>query len=167
MLHLHNHYMKGTKLDGIVAVAILLFVIFVLAMLLGPVRVLSQERDEVRTTDVRSLMNSILQLELVDPEAYDRLVSDVKAAGDQRVVVGQGDCSVSHGSECSDVLTADVCLSLDDYFPSLLLSSLPVDPKGEPYSTAYTGYYLQSLDQQLVVGACDPHGDQIVLSTAF
>ena len=159
--------MRGTRLDGIVAVAILLFILFIFGMLLGPARVLSKERDEVRTDDVRELMNSVLQLQLVDPDAYSKLVADVRAQNGLRVVLGQGDCSVPHGSECSESVTAASCLSINGYFPELLLAKAPLDPRGEPFSANLTGYYFAVVDDQFEVGSCGVYGSPIVLRSSL
>ncbi|HRH32157.1 MAG TPA: hypothetical protein PLK06_02415 [bacterium] len=165
MFHLHNQYMRGTRLDALVGGAVLFFVIFVLVTLIGPVRALSKARDEIRTSHVRGLMTKVLQLELVDSEAYTRLVADVQAQGDLRSVIGSGTCGGSHGSQCLDAVTAEACLHAADYFPSLLLDEPPIDPKDSVYSSVVTGYYLLVKDDQLEVGACGASGDPIVLST--
>lgn len=159
--------MRGTRLDGIVAVAVLLFILFILGMLLGPARVLSKERDEVRTDHVRELMNSVLQLELVDSDAYARLMADVQAQHGQRLVIGEGDCTSPHGSECSAEVTSDSCLRLGSYFPKLLLAAPPIDPRGEPFSANLTGYYFAVVDDQFEVGSCGVYGDPISLRSSL
>ncbi|MDQ5952723.1 MAG: hypothetical protein QG626_852 [Patescibacteria group bacterium] len=163
MFHLHNPYMKGTKFDILVGIALFGFIVFILVILFAPMKALSRERDVVRTADVRSLMTSVLQLELIDPEAYARLVADVQGQDGLRVVLGTGDCSGFHGLVCSDAVTADVCLLAGTYFPNLLLTAAPVDPKTSSYSEEVTGYYLQVLGDQLEVGACGSTGDPIFL----
>ena len=165
MLHYHNKYMRGTRLDVVVGALVLLFAMFLVAMIIGPVRTLAKERDVVRTSHVRELMTKVLQLELVDPEAYERLIVDVRAQGDLRSAIGFGACNGSHGPECSEAITADECLSLSDYFPALLLSTVPVDPRNSPYSSAMTGYYLATVDGQLEVGSCGAAGEAIILRT--
>jgi hypothetical protein len=155
--------MRGTKLDVIVGTAVLLFILFLIAMLVGPVRTLANERDELRTEHVRSLMTKILQLQLIDPEAYDRLVTDVAAQGELRSVIGYGNCSGSSGRQCPAEVTAESCLSLGEYFPPLLLSSVPVDPWPARYSPEATGYYLAIVGAQLEVGACGAFGEAITL----
>lgn len=159
--------MRGTRLDGVVAVAVLLFVLFILSMLIGPVRVLSQERDEVRTADVRELMNNLLQLQIVDPEAYSTLVADVRAENGLRMILGDGDCATPHGSQCGAEVTADSCLSINNYFPELLLDHAPIDPRGEPFSANLTGYYFAVVDNQFEVGACGVYGEPITLHSAL
>lgn len=163
MFHLHNSHMRGTRLDVIVGIAVLLFCLFAIVMFVGPVRTLAKERDEVRTAHVRQLMTNVLQLELIDPEAYERLVADVRAQGDYRFVIGSAGCGGSHGPECSDAVTADECLLMSDYFPSLLLAHPPVDPKDNYYSQAVTGYYLGMSNGELEVGACGAAGEPIYL----
>lgn len=163
MLHLHNPYMRGTKFDILVGIAIFGFIALILIALLSPMKALSRERDVERTADVRHLMTSILQLELVDPAAYDRLVADAAAQVGERVVLGSGDCAGSHGQACGDSQTADTCFDTATYFPNLLLSEAPVDPKESSYSEAVTGYYVQVLAGELEVGSCGSSGDPIFL----
>jgi hypothetical protein len=163
MLHLHNQHMRGTRLDAIVATAVLLFILFLIVMLVGPVRTLAKERDEVRTEHVRELMTNVLQLELVDPEAYQELVTAVQAQGDLRFVIGNASCGGSHGPECSDAITSDECLMMGDYFPSLLVTNPPVDPRDSYYSPAVTGYYLATFQGELEVGACGAVKEPITL----
>ena len=163
MLHYHNKYMRGTRLDVLVGLLVLLFVVFLVVMIIGPVRTLEKERDMVRTDHVRELMTKVLQLELIDPEAYERLVVDVTARGDLRSVIGSGTCEGSRGAECTNATTADECLTLANYFPTLLLASVPVDPKDNYSSTTVTGYYLATVDEQLEVGSCAAAGDPIIL----
>lgn len=167
MLHLHNRHMRGTRLDVIVGTALLLFVISLLVMLIGPMRTLAKERDEVRAAHVRELMTSILQLELVDPEAYQKLVTAVQAQGDLRYMIGKTSCNGSHGPECSDAMTADECLVFGEYFPDLILKSPPVDSQRNYSSDTVTGYYLLVTNDELEVGACGAVLEPIMLRKSF
>ncbi|MFZ2681816.1 MAG: hypothetical protein WAZ14_01865 [Patescibacteria group bacterium] len=167
MLSLHNKFMRGTKLDVGVGLLLTAFVGLIAVMIVGPARQLAAERDAVRTEDVRGLMTKILQLELVDPEAYTRLEAAVQQAGDLRTVIGYGDCAGSFGRECADAVTSDSCLSLAEFFPDLLLASVPVDPAEGRYSAERTGYYLVTVAGELEVGACGAAKGPITLRKAF
>lgn len=167
MFHLHNPHMHGTRVDVMLGMAVVLFILFLIVMVVGPVRTLTQERDEVRTEHVRDLMTRLLQLELINPEAYEALVGEVRAQGDYRMVIGAGvSCGGSHGPECSDAVTADTCLHTDEYFSDLLLVAPPVDPRNNYYSQAVTGYYLAMHNGQLEVGSCGASQEPIVLRKA-
>ncbi len=154
MLHYHNRYMRGTRLDVVVGLASVLFVLLLIVVLVNPIRALAEQRDAIRTEHVRELMTKVLQLELIDPLAYASLLAEVRNQGDLRVVIGLGDCSGSHGPSCSDAITGDVCIAPSQYFPSLLLSTVPIDPQTKMYNATRTGYYLLANDGQLEIGAC-------------
>lgn len=167
MLHLHNHHMRGTRLDALVGIAALLFGLLLITMIVGPARTLAKARDQVRTAHVRQLMTSVLQLELIDPVAYAKLVTDVQAQGDLRFMIGNSGCQGSHGSECHDAVTADDCLLVHEYFSQLLLSELPVDPLQNAGHPTVTGYYLSVVDEELEVGACRAAKEPITLRKSF
>lgn len=167
MFHLHNRHMRGTRLDYLVGMAVLVFLCFLVAMLVGPVRTLAKERDVVRTNDVRFLMTKVLQLQEIDPSAYDRLIADVSSQGSQLAVIGRGKCGGSSGPYCKEAETSENCLDLGGYFSSLLLPAQPVDPRRNVYSTEVTGYYLTVREEELVVGSCGAANDPITLSKSL
>ena len=121
---------------------------------MGPVRALAKARDELRAEHVRALMAAAMQLEAENPELFTSMVERVKSAGDMRVMIGDGNCAGSHGSECRDYVTSDSCLPIRSYLEHDLLPELPVDPNKRLFTVSLPGYYLQFVDEGIEVGAC-------------
>jgi hypothetical protein len=83
----HNPFMRGTKLDVMTSVMVILFIVFVIAMILGPARLVAKERDEVRTAEVRRLMTTVIELEQRDPARYEDLLEQLHSQPGRQVPV--------------------------------------------------------------------------------
>ncbi len=158
--------MGVTKLDVLTALAVALFVGFVIVMILGPMRVIAKERDIERAEHVRILMSSVLQLENEDPQKFAGLVEQLKGTGDGKVLIGSGNCAGAHGEQCADPVTSNACLNLREYVGEELLPAIPVDPNDQ-FSSALPGYYLAVFQNQLEVGSCGATTRQVQLRHAL
>lgn len=150
----HNPHTTATTLDVLTAATILCFFAFVVVMIVGPVRVLAKARDAMRADHVRMITAAALQLEAEDPQTFDGLVERLRSAGDLKVMIGEGDCSGSHGKQCGDFETSNACLALREHIDQELLPELPVDPDRGRFSADLPGYYLSIVDDQLEIGSC-------------
>jgi hypothetical protein len=119
----HNPFMRSTKLDLFTSVLVVLFVVFVIAMILGPARLVAKEKDAVRTAEVRRLMAAVIELEQRDPARYDDLLEQLQLQKGRRIPVGE-------------LVARDFSAeSSEDYYFAAVGDQLEIgslDPAGEP-----------------------------------
>ncbi len=146
----------ATTIDAVTATACALFLVVVVAAIVGPTHRAAERRDEIRVDDVRNIMEAVLEMQTVDSARVDALRDAAESTGaPPRVMFGSGtSCAGDFGPQCSDAIVADDCLDATE-FAGAYLSSVPVDPSGS-YSSAATGYYIDFSPGVLEIGACNP-----------
>lgn len=151
-------YMGRTTIDVLASIAAVMFVILLVAGFMGPRQLLSRTHDEMRVDGVRNIMEAILEMQTVDPDAVDRLREAYEDAGaPPRVMLGSAVlCAGDWGVQCGDEILADECLDAERYGLTSYIPKMPVDGGWEEYSLQQTGYYLSFQPGSLEVGACAP-----------
>ena len=151
-----------THKDVLIAFALVIVSVASIVASMHPLRRIAEQRDELRETDVRNLMEMLVEMRYADAESFAGLVG---SASNGKVMIGVGDdCSGSFGTQCNNGSLQDHCLNPYKFDSEAYLASIPVDPLHEVYSKAYTGYYLEQNDGVLTVGACSPEArDQVML----
>ena len=146
----------ATTIDAVTANACALFLVVVVAAIVGPAHRAAERRYEIRVDDVRNIMEAVLEMQTVDPARVDAIREAAEATGaPPRVMFGNGaSCSGDFGGQCSVAITADDCLDATE-FAGAYLPSVPVDPSGD-YSSSATGYYIDFSPGVLEIGACNP-----------
>lgn len=155
-MHRHTH-MPSTVLDILAAFAAVGLLVVVLVAVARPFLRLNSEQDAVRTSDVKNIMQAMLELQIVDSLRMDELVSGIRASGAPlRVMIGTaGDCSGSYGAECGDDVLSNVCVDVASFLTPKYLDFVPRDPDRN-FSSERTGYYIEMTATSLDVGACNP-----------
>lgn len=155
-------------IDVVASIGVAAFFVVLLVTFMNPARALERTRDESRVDAVRNIMEAMIEIQTVDPDAMDRLRDAVEASGaPPRVMLGTGEtCAGDWGNACSDAILADGCADMS-VFLSDYLASIPVDPS-QPFSAAASGYYMTFSPGVLEVGACNPEAqDAIRLERTF
>jgi hypothetical protein len=160
----HGKYMRGTRLDHILAFAgvFILLAIFVIA--LDPRRTYMSVKDERRSDDVRHIMAAFLQGPIDNPEKYEALLKRTEGREGEKFMLGAGEsCAGDWGARCLDAAVANDCLPPEEIFSDS--SAVPVDPETDIYSEKASGYYLSFKGESLEIGACGAEETPIFLHT--
>ncbi|MBU1126011.1 hypothetical protein KJ758_00180 [Patescibacteria group bacterium] len=147
--------------DALIAASLVLALMLLIVVLTNPGIRLGHANDSKRTEDIRDLTEIILELQLIQPEAFANIVGTA-AAG--RIMIGSGNsCAGSFGSLCPDEVLRDSCFDLTEFSDE----KIPVDPL-DIYSGLQTGYYLLFENNVLEIGACNPETQaEVVLRQNF
>lgn len=151
-----ERFTGATTIDAVTATACAMFLVALVALVVGPARRVAELRDAQRTEDVRNIMEAVLEMQTVEPERVDALRDAYEASGaPPRVMFGNGtSCMGDWGPQCSDAILADDCLDAAE-FASGYLADVPIDVD-DMYSDTATGYYIDFSPGVLEVGACNP-----------
>lgn len=155
--------MKPTKSDLLTSFAGVGIFALTVGLSLNPIGRLEVHRDEERVHGVRTIHAAVAQLEATDAGKYLDLISRLELEEGKKMVIGEDvDCGGYWGGQCQSAGTADSCLRLQEFVPESLLPAIPISP-GDDFSQQVTGYYLELVDSEIAVGACNPSGGKIVL----
>jgi len=146
------------------ALVIISFATFLVVMAVNPAEEMAKANDEQRLHDVEDIMQMMIELGVDQPDVF---ASWVGQAANGRAMFGLDDsCAGSHGSQCSDEILANTCLSTTFYtHPEDIF---PIDPLHERFDVTKTGYYLDFQEGNLLIGACYPQTqDKIELEIAL
>lgn len=149
----HGRYMRGTRLDYVLAVGLTGLILFVITLSVNPVRSFAYARDEARMDGVREIMTAIMQMPVDNRAKYEALLDRAEGREGQRFMLGNGaSCAGSWGKYCEDGRVPDDCLPVEEIFASE--DFVPVDPKTSTFGTFATGYYVSFDKDEIEVGAC-------------
>ncbi len=167
-----------TTIDVMTSTAVIFLTVAIVAMIVGPAHRLAVHNDDVRTDDVRNIMEAILDMQTVDPARVDNLRSALESAGSPpRVMISGGagsgfaggkntSCAGDHGVQCGDAILADTCVDIMPFIDGYI-SHIPVDTAAG-FTSAATGYYIDFSPGTLEVGACNPETQSTIrLSRTF
>jgi hypothetical protein len=156
--------MRGTRLDYLMAIGLLIILVVVIALAVNPIHSLSVARDSRRSDDVRKIMTSILTLSQQKSDKYDALLHRLKANEGEKYLLGTGSsCAGNWGRFCPTDEIADNCLPPEEIFATP--EDAPVDPSHALFGTFGTGYYVTAHDDMIEVGSCGADTGIIQLQT--
>lgn len=160
----HGQYMRGTRLDYVIAFGLLTLAIFIIVMAANPARILDLRRDEQRSDDVRKIMTAVLTLATNNPDKYDALLTRLSDRPNSKFLLGTGSsCAGSWGTYCSDAIVPDDCLPPEEIFTKP--EDTPTDPKHSIFGLFGTGYYLSVSGEMIEVGSCAADTGTVMLKT--
>ncbi len=160
----HGHYMRGTRLDYLMAIGLLLVTTIVIIIAVNPIYSLSIVRDMKRSDDVRRVMTSILTLSQQKSDKYDALLRRLHGRDGAKFLLGTGtSCSGDWGRFCPDVEVADDCLPPEEIFNKP--EDAPSDPAHSVFGLFGTGYFVTTHNDMIEVGSCGADTGVIQLET--
>jgi hypothetical protein len=149
----HGKYMRGTRLDYLIAFGSVLFLILVMTAAINPFTAFKLKRDEYRSDDVREIMSAILQLSVDNPPKYQALLNRMEGREGLRLMLGDAvSCAGDFGAYCSDTAVPDDCLPTDEVFKE----------KNPELSFAY---YVSLREGMVKVGACEAETRPVFLES--
>lgn len=139
----------------------ILAIVFVIALVaIDPATRFKSARDSRRLNEAETILNAIY-LYIFDSRG---LLPPGLAATDTAQVIGTGTSGCDSGCAAAGLTTVS-CADLEQVLAGQI-GKMPVDPSGDPFSEAFTGYYVQRLSGTKVeVGSCNPEEEPFIVAT--
>jgi hypothetical protein len=160
----HGYFMRGTRLDYLLVIGLLIVLVVIITLAVNPIRSLSLARDSQRSDDVRQIMTSILTLSQQKSDKYEALLRRLHANEGTKYLLGTGSsCAGDWGRFCPTAEIADNCLPPEEIFNTP--EDAPTDPSHSLFGLFCTGYFVTAHDDMIEVGSCGADTGVIQLET--
>lgn len=149
-----SHLRKGfTMVELIIVIAIIAVLAAGVFVAVDPARRLHEARNSRRSTDVASILDTLVKIQTDNKGTHYTTVAAATAGSFYAIGTSTSGCDVT----CTAKTTQAGCLDLSA-IPSSYIASIPMDPSTG--TVANTDYYLsKSATGTLTVGACDAEGE--------
>lgn len=149
-----------TLIELLIVIAIIAILAAAVFVALDPVTRFRKARDATRYSDAENILNAI---KISQVDAGGTYPGDINTATNGTYyMLGSGNsatCALKTCVTSGGNITSfnGACTNLIDAELTSYLASMPIDPSGGTYNSAYTGYfYMKANTGAVTVGSCNP-----------